>query len=32
MGIDTRAVIVVGYTHDEIHEVYYKWELVLKRG
>lgn len=26
MGIDTRAVIVVGYTYDEIHEVYQKCE------
>lgn len=26
MGVDTRAVIVVGYTYDEICEVYYKWE------
>ena len=26
MGIDTRAVIVVGYTYDEIYEVYQKCE------
>ena len=26
MGIDTRAVIVVGYTYDEIHEVYQECE------
>ena len=26
MGVDTRAVIVVGYTYDEIYEVYQKCE------
>ena len=32
MGIDTRAVIVVGYTYDEIHEVYDKWEESTDAG
>jgi len=32
MGIDTRAVIVVGYTYDEIHEVYTKWEESTDAG
>ena len=26
MGVGTRAVIVVGYTYDEIKEVYDKWK------
>lgn len=32
MGVDTRAVIVVGYTYDEIHEVYDKWEESTDAG
>lgn len=32
MGIDTRAVVVVGYTYDEIHEVYDKWEESTDEG
>lgn len=32
MGVDTRAVIVVGYTYDEIHEVYAKWEESTDAG
>lgn len=32
MGIDTRAVIVVGYTYDEIKEVYNKWEESTDAG
>ena len=32
MGIDTRAVIVVGYTYDKIKEVYDKWEESTDAG
>lgn len=32
MGIDTRAVIVVGYTYDEIKEVYDKWKASVDAG
>jgi len=32
MGVDTRAVIVVGYTYDEIKEVYNKWEKSVDAG
>lgn len=32
MGVDTRAVIVVGYTYDEIKEVYDKWKASVDAG
>lgn len=32
MGVDTRAVIVVGYTYDEIKEAYDKWEESTDAG
>jgi len=32
MGIDTQAVIVVGYTYDKIKEVYDKWEESTDAG
>lgn len=32
MGVDARAVIVVGYTYDEICEVFYKWEESTEVG
>lgn len=32
MGIDTRAVIIVGYTYDKIKEVYDKWEESTDAG
>ena len=32
MGIDVRAVIVVGYTYDEIYTSYEKWKETVDAG